>query len=261
MTRPSPHRRAAAFRAGCRQAVRALLAAASLLAGAATAAEAVYRVAVIGNSPPMSYVDEEGRLTGFNVAIAHALCATMAIRCELQPTPLDQVVDRVAAGAVDFAVVSLLATPERRARVLFSKPYYRSLSIWLGRPTLAPGNAGSTVAVVRGSAQARYAEKQGWPIRPVASHAELPALLAAGEAQAALVPMATAIGLMTRQALQELDLRPTPLADPLLGGDVCISIDPQQPALKEGIDAAIDAIKRDGRYDRINTQFLPFRLQ
>ncbi|HEX5803355.1 MAG TPA: transporter substrate-binding domain-containing protein, partial [Azospira sp.] len=160
-----------------------------LLAGAAAAEETVHRVAVIGNSPPMSYVDEQGRLTGFNIAIAHALCATMAARCELQQTPLDKVVDRVAAGEVDFAVVSLLATPERRARVLFSKPYYRSLSIWLSRPALTPGSAAATVAVVRGSAQARYAEGQGWKILPVAKHAELPALLAAGEVQATLVPM------------------------------------------------------------------------
>ncbi|HEX5802707.1 MAG TPA: transporter substrate-binding domain-containing protein, partial [Azospira sp.] len=107
----------------------------------------------------------------------------------------------------------------------------------------------------------RYAEGQGWKTRPVASHAELPALLAAGEVQATLVPMPTAIGLMAEKALQEQELRPVPLADPLLGGDVGISIDPRQPALKERIDAAIDAIKRDGRYDRINTQFLPFRLQ
>lgn len=256
MTRPTASRRRNGAGIGGWLALLALL-----LATPAPAGETAYRVAVIGNSPPMSYIDERGQLNGFNIAIAHALCATMAIRCELRQTPLDQVVDKVAAGEVDFAVVSLLTTPERRARVLFSKPYYRSLSVWLSRPTLAPGSAGATVAVVRGSAQARYAEAQGWPTLPVANHAELPALLAGGTAQAALVPMLTAIGLMTERSLQDLSLRPLPVSDPLLGGDVGISIDPRQPALKERIDAAIDAIKRDGRYDRINTQFLPFRLQ
>lgn len=229
--------------------------------GLAQAGEAAYRVAIIGNSPPMSYVDEQGRLTGFNVAIAHALCETMNSRCELRATALDQVVDSVAAGEVDFAVVSLLATPERRAKVLFSKPYYRSLSVWLGRPQFVPGKAGSRVAVVRGSAQARHAEAQGWSLRPVASHAELPPLLAGGGADAVVVPMPTAVRLMAEPSLQALGLRPTILADPLLGGDVCISIDPKRPELKAHIDAAIDTIKRDGRYDRINTQFLPFRMQ
>lgn len=221
----------------------------------------VYRVAIIGNSPPMSYVDEAGRLTGFNVAIARALCETMNIRCELQTTPLDKVIDMVAAGEVDFAVVSLLATPERRARVLFSKPYYRSLSVWLGRPASAPGQNGARVAVVRGSTQARYAEAQGWTLQTVASHGELPPLLAAGKADAVVVPMPTAVRLMSEASLQPLGLQPTILSDPSLTGDVCISIDPKRAELKARIDAAIDTIKRDGRYDRINTQFLPFRMQ
>ena len=31
--------------------------------------------------------------------------------------------------------------------------------------------------------------------------------------------------------------------------------------LQPRLDAAIDRIKRDGRFDRINTKYLPFRLQ
>lgn len=238
------------------------LAAMLLLAGGTTlAAEASYRVAVIGNSPPMSYVDEQGKLNGFNVAMAHALCEAMNARCELQAVPLDKVVDMVAAGDIDFAVVSLLVTPERQQKVLFSKPYYHSMSIWLAKPATAPGKSGASVAVVRGSAQARYAEAQGWKVIAVTTHTELPALLASGTADAAVVPMPTALGMMQEKSLQALGLKPTVLADPLLAGDVSISVDPRRPKLKEQIDAAIDQVKRDGRYDRINTQFLPFRLQ
>lgn len=241
---------------------RLLLALLILAASAgAPAAEAPYRVAVIGNSRPMSYISEDGVLTGFNIAIAQALCETMKRRCSLVLTPLDKVVDSVAAGEFDFAVVSLLVTPDRLRKVLMSKPYYRSISLWLAPAELSPGSVGAKVAVVRGSAQASHAEQSGWRVHDVASHVDLAAALAAGEANAAVVPMPTAIGLMENPALQALALRPTNLDAPLLSGDVAISIDPRQPALKRRIDAAIDQIKRDGRYDRINTQFLPFRLQ
>lgn len=225
------------------------------------AAEAPFRVAVIGNSRPMSYVGEDGVLTGFNIGIAQALCETLKRRCSLVLTPLDQVVDSVAAGEFDFAVVSLLVTPERLRKVLMSKPYYRSISLWLAPANLRPGSAEATVAVVRGSAQAGHADQRGWRVLGVASHADLSAALLSGDANAALVPMPTALGLMENPALQALALHPTNLDEPLLSGDVAISIDPRQPALKGRIDAAIDQIKRDGRYDRINTQFLPFRLQ
>lgn len=244
-------------------AIRRTLVSALLLALplAAPASDAPFRVAVIGNSPPMSYVDEQGSLTGFNVAIAHALCAELKQQCQLVPVPLDHVVDAVAAGDFDFAAVSLLATPERRRKVLFSKPYYHSMSIWLGKPGIRPETGTATVAVVRGSAQARHAETQGWKTLPLASHTEVPGVLAAGQADAAVVPMPTALGLMNEKPLQPLGLKPTILSAPLLTGDVCISINPRRPELKERLDAAIDQIKRDGRYDRINTQFLPFRLQ
>ncbi len=239
----------------------ALLLALLACSGLAAAADRPYRVAVIGNSPPMSYVGENGALTGFNVAIAEALCETLKRRCELQMVPLEKVVDTVAAGEVDFAAVSLLATPERREKVLMSRPYYRSTSLWLAAPGMKPGAPGTVVAAVRGSAQADHVERQGWKARFAESHAGLATLLAEGTANAAVVPMPTALGLMDNPALQAIGLRPTVLDDPLLGGEVCISIDPQQPGLKTRIDAAIDRIKRDGRYDRINTRFLPFRLQ
>ena len=48
---------------------------------------------------------------------------------------------------------------------------------------------------------------------------------------------------------------------PQLSGDVAFSISPQRPDLQARIDAAIDAVKSDGRFDRINTKYLPFRLQ
>lgn len=229
--------------------------------GALMAADNSYRVAVIGDSPPMSYVDDNGKLTGFNIEMARALCETMQVRCDLVPTTLVRVVDAVSAGEMDFAVVSLLATPERRQKVLFSKPYYRSLSVWLSRPALKPGAPDAKVAVVSGSAQARHAQIQGWKTHLLNHHREIPAALTTGAANVAVVPMLTAIPLVQGEALQPLGLASTILSDPLVSGDVCISIHPGRPELRAQIDAALDEIKRDGRFDRINTKYLPFRLQ
>lgn len=39
-----------------------------------------------------------------------------------------------------------------------------------------------------------------------------------------------------------------------------LGIAPRRPELKEQIDAALERIKRNGTYDRINSQFLPFRV-
>ncbi|MFZ4624257.1 MAG: transporter substrate-binding domain-containing protein, partial [Rhodoferax sp.] len=59
----------------------------------AAADEYIHRVAVIAHSPPLSYTDQDGRLTGFNVEIARELCTAMNVRCTLQPMPIEKIFD------------------------------------------------------------------------------------------------------------------------------------------------------------------------
>jgi polar amino acid transport system substrate-binding protein len=227
----------------------------------AESGERVLRVAVLTNSPPMSYTDQTGKLAGFNVGVARALCAEMKVRCELSVVELADVVDAVAAGKFDFSAVSLLTTPERQAKVLFSKPYYRSNSIWFAQAGVEPGAETARVAAVAGSAQYRYAKAQGWNVRTVDHHSEFPALLSEGRINAVLIPMATSLTLRENPSIQPLGLKTTVLQAPELSGDVCYSVDPKKPELRDRINAAFDQIKRDGRFDRLNTEYLPFRLQ
>lgn len=230
-----------------------------MLAPPTHAAERVLRVAVLNHSPPMSYTDEAGALTGFNVEIMRALCDVMAVRCVPVPVSLDRVIDAVAEGEFDFAAVSLLATPERRARVLMSKPYYRSLSVWFARPGVVPG--GAVAGVVRGGVQARYIQAHGWRSLTLDTHAEVLTALVQGKVEAALLPMPTAVVLHQDPRIHPLGLATTLLRDPQLAGDVCLSVNPRSPELLALLNDAIDRVKRDGRFDRINSRFIPFRLQ
>lgn len=248
---------------------RRYLIAATLLLVAAVAAVAAsidattrpLRVAVIGNVPPLSYVDERGRPTGFAVELAEALCEVMKTRCTIHVVLLEDAIDALAADRYDFASINLLATPERRERVLFSKPFYRSVSVWLAAPSVAPGAPGVTVAAVRGSAQAAYIEKQGWKSHFVDTHQGLATAIASGAASAVIVPMTTSLILVGDPKFKALGLQPTVMSDPLLGGDVCISINPKRTDLPARLDAALDQLKSDGRFDRINSKYLPFKLQ
>lgn len=227
---------------------------------AMVAGERSLRVAVLDNSPPMAFRDAAGELTGFSVGIIRAVCEEMRVQCAYQVTTIDNVLDELAAGDYDVAAVSLLDTPERRARVIFAKPYFRSISLWFARPGVAPGQAGVRVAVLHGSAQERFARARGWPTVGVRTNGELAEPLAAGLAQAAIIPMATSLGLMKRPEFRQLGLYGTVMNEAELGGDASFGISPRRPELKEQIDAALDRIRRNGTYDRINSQFLPFRV-
>jgi len=61
------------------------------------AAEKGLRVAVLNHSPPMSYTDEAGVLTGFNVEIMYALCEAMGVKCE--PVPRRELPGRIEREA------------------------------------------------------------------------------------------------------------------------------------------------------------------
>jgi ABC-type amino acid transport substrate-binding protein len=231
------------------------------VAGAAAAAAPEHlRVAVLENAPPMAFRDAHGRLTGFTIEIGRAICADMQVTCTFQPTTLNRVVDQLAAGEADVAAVSLLETPERRAKILFAKPYFRSVSLWFARAGVTPGQPGIRVAVVGASAQERFARARGWETVAVQTNGELIEPLRAGIAQAAIVPMGTGFGLMKNELFRALELVSTVMNEPELRGDVAFGISPRRPELKAPIDAALDRIKRNGTYDRINSQFLPLRV-
>lgn len=229
-------------------------------AGGAYAAEPALRVVVLDNSPPMSYRDEAGQLTGFSVEIARALCLEIRANCVFDVAVQEALLETVVQGKADIAVATVFDNNERRGKLLFAKPYYRSLSLWMARPDVTPGRAGVRVAVVHGSAQEDYARKQGWDIHGVRTNGELAGSLVGGEAQAALVPMTSALQLQKNDQFRRLGLAPTVLRAPELSGDASFGISPRRPALKEEINAALDRIKRNGTYDRINSRFLPFRV-
>jgi ABC-type amino acid transport substrate-binding protein len=65
---------------------------------------------------------------------------------------------------------------------------------------------------------------------------------------------------MKKPEFQQLELKSSVMNEAELSGDASFGISPRRPELKEQIDAALERIKRNGTYDRINSQFLPFRV-
>jgi ABC-type amino acid transport substrate-binding protein len=168
--------------------------------------------------------------------------------------------EHLLQGKADIVASGVFETPGQRNKMLQATPYYRSFSLWLGQSDVPPGRKGLRVAVMYGSIQEDYARRQGWEIRSVRSSEELTRILVAGEAQAALVPMIGALQMQKNEAFRRLGLAPTVLRAPELGGNISFGISPLRPQLRTEINTALERIKRNGTYDRINSRFLPFRV-
>lgn len=231
----------------------------SLPAARAEVASAL-RIGVLEDAPPLAYRDGNGQLTGFSIKIAQALCAELSVRCELIVTRLDYLVDDLAAGHFDIAAVGLLNTPERRQKIAFTKPVYRSVTVWLARAGAEPGQPGMRVAAFKGSAQESYARVRGWDV--VGAHTDIQMVdqLGAGVAQAVIAPLMTILNLQKDPRFLKLGLTPRVMQVAELDGLACYGINLRRADLKGPLDEAIDKIKRNGVYDQINSEFLPFRV-
>lgn len=83
----------------------------------------VLRVGLEGTYPPFSFQDDQGVLTGFDVAFAKVLARRLGVEAQFQPAPFAGLLGALEAGRTDVVVNQITMTPERTAKYGFSEPY------------------------------------------------------------------------------------------------------------------------------------------
>lgn len=75
--------------------------------------------------PPFNFLDEDGRLTGFHVELARALCRELDIvaRCQIQALPWDELDTAIAAGQGEALIAGTAINAQSRDHYAFSRPY------------------------------------------------------------------------------------------------------------------------------------------
>ncbi len=90
-------------------------------------------VAVEDDYFPFSYTDRDGRRIGFDVDFSRMLCHELKLNCRLESMPFARILQAVEEGSVDLGICGASQTADRAKRLLFSRPYYRSSTIFVGR--------------------------------------------------------------------------------------------------------------------------------
>ena len=112
--------------------------------------------------PPFKITRPDGKPAGFNVELARLICEEIKVACTIQMRRFETLVDAINGNRGDAIIASLAVTPQLRAKLDFSDPYYRSPARFVSRKDAVMAEVrpeyleGKKVGAIAGSSHEAY---------------------------------------------------------------------------------------------------------
>lgn len=251
--------------------LRSLAATVVLVAFSATQSDSAdkVRIATEGAYPPFSFVDASGKLQGFDVDIANALCAVMKRECDIVQQDWDGIIPGLLANKYDAIVASMSITAERMKKVDFTEKYYQTPNKFVSRKDagLIPTPeklAGKRIGVARGSIHQCFVEL-AYPKSELvlyASQEEVFQDLALNRIDLSVSDSVQANeSFLSKEEGKNFKLIGGNLYDSRCHGKGAgIAVRKGDKDLREAFDSAIKTIRINGTYKLINQKYFDFDL-
>jgi len=225
------------------------------------------RIGVEGAYPPFSEVGADGKLKGFDIDIALALCTEMKADCSLVQQEWDGIIPALQSRKFDAIIASMAITEERLKVVNFTNKYYNTPSRFVAKAGVklqatAAGLQGKRIGVQRSTIQDRFATAtftQSEIVR-YAKADEVYLDLAAGRVDVVLSDtIAVDGGFLKKPQGKGFAFFGPDFDDPkFFGHGSGIAVRKADTALQAKFNAAIPAIRANGVYKKINDKYFEF---
>lgn len=243
--------------------------AAALVVGSAGAGDwSKIRIGVEGAYPPFSSVTPDGKLVGFDIDIAHALCEAMGAECELVIQDWDGMIPALLARKFDAIVASMSITEERKKKVAFTDKYYNTPARFVARKGAnieisKAGLKGKTVGVQRGTVSDNFITGEFTDvvdIKRYATQEEAYLDLVAGRLDLIFADAVVVDGgfLKTDKGKDFEFVGPTYTDPKYFGEGIGIAVRKGDQDLVEKFNEAIRTIRANGKYKEINDKYFDF---
>ncbi|MCB1759391.1 MAG: ABC transporter substrate-binding protein [Gammaproteobacteria bacterium] len=237
----------------------ALFMAALLLVSGSVLADKI-RIGTEGAYPPFNMIDKDGQVAGFDVDIARALCAKMDAECVFVTQDWDGIIPGLLARKYDAIVASMSITDERRKAVDFSERYYsNSLGLIAKKGAgIDPKNlSGRTLGAQRATIAADHASAMAGSDAKLYDTQENAYLdLNSGRIDVLVTDRLPGYDWLNSDQGQDFEF----IGDAIdIGDQIGIAVR-KGDKLRERLNRAIEAIRADGSYDRINAKYFPFSI-
>lgn len=228
------------------------------------------RIGVEGAYPPFSEVGPDGKLKGFDIDIAYALCAKIGAECELVMQDWDGMIPALLAKKFDAIVASMSITEERKKRVDFTDKYYQTPARFVrkkgsGIEITKEGLKGKRIGVQRATIHDNYlTDNYGDTVEIVryGTQDEANLDMLAGRVDLLLADsIALLDGFLKTEKGKDFEFVGPELRDKKWFGEGAgIAVRKEDQDLKRLLNEAIKAIRADGTYDAIAKKYFDFDI-
>ena len=225
------------------------------------------RIGVEGAYPPFSQIDTDGKLKGFDIDIANALCAELKATCLMVQQEFDAMIPGLLSRKIDAVIASMSVTEERKKSVEFSNKYYQTPARFVAKAgskleVSAAGLKGKRIGVQRTTIHDRFATAtftQSEIVR-YTKQDDVFLDLTAGRLDGALVDlMAAKVGFLQTPAGKGFAFLGPIYSDPkFFGVGAGIAVRKADTALRDRLNVAIKAIRANGVYKKIQDKYFDF---
>jgi ABC-type amino acid transport substrate-binding protein len=247
----------------------ACLAASTLFAPIVSAGDALQRiidfkvlkVGMSANQPPMTMLNRDGNLMGFDVDLATALASAMNVQLDIKVMPFGELLAALEDDKIDMILSGMSITPERTEYVSFVGPYMMSgksiltKNSTLGKVTQADEfNRGNLkILALRNSTSASFIRETAPDAKliEVASYDEGTAKLIADEADAMVADMPWCVLSVLRYPEAGL----TTLERPLTVEPIGIALSKDDPQFINLVENYLDAYEKTGVLTKIRKKW------
>ncbi|PYE88281.1 transporter substrate-binding domain-containing protein [Phyllobacterium leguminum] len=224
-------------------------------------------IASEGAYPPFNTLSPDGKLEGFDIDIAKALCDQMKADCTFVTQDWDGAIPALQAGKFDAFIAVMSITPEREKQIDFTNKYMSTPpAVVAPKDTDIKGVtkedlAGKTIGVQGATTFSNFSEKT-YPDSSIKSYPtaeEYQLDLANGRLDAAVDDRVVIDNWLKTADGACCKIVGMPKADPaIFGPGMGIAIKKGRPELVKKFNDAIAAIRANGTYKKINDKYFDF---
>jgi arginine/ornithine transport system substrate-binding protein len=230
----------------------------------------VVRIGVEGAYPPFSYTTADGKLEGFDIDIARALVKAMGAEIKLVPQDWDGIIPALMARKYDGIIASMSITEERKKKVAFSNKYYNTPAKFVAKKGTVKEFTkatlkGKTVGVQRATTHDSYLTDnygKDVKIKRYTTQDDAYMDMAAGRLDFLLADsVALSDGFLKKPEGKDFEFVGPDMTDVRWFGEgVGVACRKKDKELVEMFNKAIDQIRADGTYKKIQDKYFNFNV-